>query len=228
MRAGRAAADAAGRFPPVGAPTSDGVVGVGADLEPGTLLAAYRRGLFPMPLDRRAAAAGLVVARPAGRRARSTALRVSRSLRRRRAALRGPGRHRLRRGGARRAPTRPGPAAWITPTSPRPTARLHELGLGPQRRGLGRRRAWPAGSTASPSAGCSPASRCSTAAPTPRRSRSSASSTCSRATAPTASSTCSGRTDHLRTLGAVEVPRSALPRAASPPPARRPLPPRWA
>jgi len=28
-----------------------GVVGVGADLEPGTLLGAYRRGLFPMPLD---------------------------------------------------------------------------------------------------------------------------------------------------------------------------------
>jgi len=29
-----------------------GLVGVGADLEPGTLLAAYRRGLFPMPLGR--------------------------------------------------------------------------------------------------------------------------------------------------------------------------------
>lgn len=28
------------------------VVGIGADLEPGTLLAAYRRGLFPMPLRR--------------------------------------------------------------------------------------------------------------------------------------------------------------------------------
>jgi leucyl/phenylalanyl-tRNA--protein transferase len=32
----------------------DGVCGVGADLEPGTLLAAYRHGLFPMHLDRRA------------------------------------------------------------------------------------------------------------------------------------------------------------------------------
>lgn len=31
----------------------DGLVGVGADLEPGTLLAAYRSGLFPMPLARR-------------------------------------------------------------------------------------------------------------------------------------------------------------------------------
>jgi leucyl/phenylalanyl-tRNA--protein transferase len=29
-----------------------GVVGVGADLEPGTLLAAYRAGLFPMPVGR--------------------------------------------------------------------------------------------------------------------------------------------------------------------------------
>jgi len=31
----------------------EGMVGVGADLEPGTLLAAYRAGIFPMPLGRR-------------------------------------------------------------------------------------------------------------------------------------------------------------------------------
>jgi leucyl/phenylalanyl-tRNA---protein transferase len=31
----------------------DDLVGLGADLEPGTLLSAYRRGLFPMPGDRR-------------------------------------------------------------------------------------------------------------------------------------------------------------------------------
>jgi leucyl/phenylalanyl-tRNA---protein transferase len=39
---------------PVAGPidTSD-IVAVGADLEPGTLLAAYRSGLFPMPFDRR-------------------------------------------------------------------------------------------------------------------------------------------------------------------------------
>jgi len=30
---------------------SDDLVGMGADLEPGTLLAAYRQGLFPMPSD---------------------------------------------------------------------------------------------------------------------------------------------------------------------------------
>ncbi len=32
---------------------SPGLVGVGADLEPGTLLAAYRSGLFPMPLRKK-------------------------------------------------------------------------------------------------------------------------------------------------------------------------------
>ncbi len=39
-------------FPDPGTADEHGVVGVGADLEPGTLLAAYRRGLFPMPLHR--------------------------------------------------------------------------------------------------------------------------------------------------------------------------------
>lgn len=35
-------------------PDADGdVVAIGADLQPGTLLAAYRSGLFPMPHDRR-------------------------------------------------------------------------------------------------------------------------------------------------------------------------------
>ncbi len=42
-------------FPEPGAPgtSPDDLVGLGADLEPGTLLAAYRTGLFPMPLSRR-------------------------------------------------------------------------------------------------------------------------------------------------------------------------------
>ena len=40
------------QFPsPAGA--SDDLVCLGADLEPGTILAAYRSGLFPMPYDRR-------------------------------------------------------------------------------------------------------------------------------------------------------------------------------
>jgi leucyl/phenylalanyl-tRNA--protein transferase len=42
-------------FPDVAALPEDGgaddLVGMGADLEPGTLLAAYRQGLFPMPSD---------------------------------------------------------------------------------------------------------------------------------------------------------------------------------
>ncbi len=37
---------------------ADGICGVGADLEPGTLVAAYRQGLFPMHIDRRARAIG--------------------------------------------------------------------------------------------------------------------------------------------------------------------------
>ena len=39
---------------PTNGPIDDSdIVAVGADLEPGTLLAAYRNGLFPMPFDRR-------------------------------------------------------------------------------------------------------------------------------------------------------------------------------
>jgi len=37
-------------FPPAARARGE-VVGVGADLEPGTLLAAYRAGIFPMPVD---------------------------------------------------------------------------------------------------------------------------------------------------------------------------------
>jgi leucyl/phenylalanyl-tRNA--protein transferase len=37
-------------MPEAEAADSDGIVGTGADLEPGTLLAAYRSGLFPMPI----------------------------------------------------------------------------------------------------------------------------------------------------------------------------------
>jgi leucyl/phenylalanyl-tRNA--protein transferase len=38
------------RFPPADTADEEGIVGIGADLEPGTLLAAYRSGLFPMPV----------------------------------------------------------------------------------------------------------------------------------------------------------------------------------
>lgn len=39
-------------FPPVDTADENGVVGVGADLDPGTILSAYRRGMFPMPVFR--------------------------------------------------------------------------------------------------------------------------------------------------------------------------------
>ena len=42
------------------------IVAVGADLEPGTLLAAYRAGLFPMPFDRREPWLANSRSRPAG------------------------------------------------------------------------------------------------------------------------------------------------------------------
>jgi leucyl/phenylalanyl-tRNA--protein transferase len=37
-------------FPPADSADDDGIVGIGADLEPDTLVAAYSQGLFPMPL----------------------------------------------------------------------------------------------------------------------------------------------------------------------------------
>jgi len=39
------------RFPPAEGAGPDGLVAVGADLEPATLLTAYRSGIFPMPVD---------------------------------------------------------------------------------------------------------------------------------------------------------------------------------
>ena len=40
-------------FPPPASADEHGLVGVGGDLAPGTLLSAYRNGLFPMPVSRR-------------------------------------------------------------------------------------------------------------------------------------------------------------------------------
>ncbi len=39
-------------FPSAATADSDGIVAIGADLAPGTLLAAYRAGIFPMPVGR--------------------------------------------------------------------------------------------------------------------------------------------------------------------------------
>lgn len=44
--------DEAWVFPPAESADEHGIVGVGADLEPATIIAAYSQGLFPMPLER--------------------------------------------------------------------------------------------------------------------------------------------------------------------------------
>jgi leucyl/phenylalanyl-tRNA--protein transferase len=112
-------------FPPVTSADEHGLVGVGGDLEPGTVLAAYRSGLFPMPLGGR---------RPIGWWSPDPraviplgGLRVSRSLRR---SLR---RYELRIDTACEAvieacadPRRP--HGWITPEVRAAYLRLHRMG----------------------------------------------------------------------------------------------------
>ena len=67
-------------FPPLDSLTpGEDFIAVGADLEPGTLLGAYSRGYFPMPVDRKHI--GWFSPDPRGV-IRPGALRVSRSLRR--------------------------------------------------------------------------------------------------------------------------------------------------
>ncbi|HEX6476535.1 MAG TPA: leucyl/phenylalanyl-tRNA--protein transferase [Acidimicrobiales bacterium] len=106
----------------------DEVVAVGADMEPGTLLAAYRSGLFPMPLelagrppvmgwwspDPRAILPldGLRVSRSLARSCRRFELRVN-------TAFEAVGR-------ACASPDRPG--RWITPQISAAYDRLHQLG----------------------------------------------------------------------------------------------------
>jgi leucyl/phenylalanyl-tRNA--protein transferase len=113
-------------FPPADRAV-DEVVGVGADLEPATLLAAYRAGIFPMPLD---GTRGRVLAwwspDPRGILPLD-GLRVSRSLRR------------SRRRFEIRVDTSPAdviaacadrrrPSGWISPAIQSAYLRLHELG----------------------------------------------------------------------------------------------------
>jgi leucyl/phenylalanyl-tRNA--protein transferase len=100
------------------------IVAIGADLEPGTLLAGYRAGLFPMPFDRRRIAwfspdprgvlplDGLVVSRSLRRRLRHFDVRMDTRFR---AVMEACG-----------DPTRPG--AWINRDFVDAYERLHELG----------------------------------------------------------------------------------------------------
>lgn len=102
-----------------------GVVGLGADLEPGTLLAAYRAGVFPMPLRARGPMAwwspdprGVIPL---------DGLRISRSLRRARREFE------VRVDTCfdevvERCADRRRPGGWITPQIREAYGRLHEMG----------------------------------------------------------------------------------------------------
>ncbi|MGH9261827.1 MAG: leucyl/phenylalanyl-tRNA--protein transferase, partial [Acidimicrobiales bacterium] len=104
-------------------------MGFGADLEPGTLLAAYRSGLFPMPVpDRRLGDPELAWWSPDPRGVLPlTGVRVSHSLRRARR------RFEIRVDtafiGVVEACADPGrPGAWITPAVADAYVELHRLG----------------------------------------------------------------------------------------------------
>ena len=112
-------------LPPATNADANGVVGVGADLQPGTLLAAYRAGLFPMPVG---GGRQLVWWSPDPRGVLPLdGLRISRSLRR---SWR---RYEIRVDTAFEAvvascadPSREG--SWITDAMRSAYVRLHELG----------------------------------------------------------------------------------------------------
>ncbi|HMG28602.1 MAG TPA: leucyl/phenylalanyl-tRNA--protein transferase [Jiangellaceae bacterium] len=116
-------------LPPAGQADDDGLVGFGADLEPGTLLAAYRAGLFPMPVpDRRLGDPELAWWSPDPRGVLPlTGVRVSHSLRR--ARRRFEIRVDTAFTGVVEACADPGrPGAWITPAVADAYVDLHRLG----------------------------------------------------------------------------------------------------
>ena len=99
----------------------DGLVAVGADLEPGTLIAAYRRGLFPMPVGRhlawwspdpRAILDNIHIGRTLRRTRRRFEIRVDTAFG---AVIDG-------------CADRRRPGGWITPAVRRAYVRLHDLG----------------------------------------------------------------------------------------------------
>ena len=148
-------------------PTRTDLVGVGADLEPGTLLAAYRTGLFPMPVgsdgplgwwspDPRGVLPldGLSVSRSLRRSLRRYEIRVDTAFETVMRAC----------GGSSRA------GGWITEPFVVAYTRLHELGWAHSVEAWTETVSSSAACTASRSAVSSPASRCSSARWTRRRS----------------------------------------------------------
>jgi leucyl/phenylalanyl-tRNA--protein transferase len=115
-------------LPPAGSADEVGVVAVGGDLEAGTLLAAYRSGLFPMPVHDAGLGSRLAWWSPDPRGILPPdALRVSRSLRRSRR------RYEVRVDTAFEfvldaCADRTRPGAWITPAMRTAYRRLHHLG----------------------------------------------------------------------------------------------------
>ncbi|MGH9042686.1 MAG: leucyl/phenylalanyl-tRNA--protein transferase [Acidimicrobiia bacterium] len=115
------------RLPDPGLADPDGVVGVGGDLAPGTLLAAYRQGLFPMHLDRRGRVLGWWAPDPRGV-IPLDGMRVTRSL------VRSARRFEIRVDSAFAevvaacAEPRPTGGHWIRPAIVDAYCALHELG----------------------------------------------------------------------------------------------------
>ncbi len=101
-----------GGFPTPELADDDGLVGVGADLEPGTLLAAYRHGPVPDAARRGAASAGGRPTRAASSRSTgcASAARCAQSC----GATRSASTPRFARGDGAPAPTRAGRGGWIT------------------------------------------------------------------------------------------------------------------
>jgi leucyl/phenylalanyl-tRNA--protein transferase len=112
-------------FPPATDADENDVVGVGADLEPGTLLLAYRNGLFPMPVTRNGVMAwwspdprgvfeidGVHVSRSLHRSARRFTTTVNRSFDE----------------VVARCADLPRPGGWITPAIRAAYGELHRLG----------------------------------------------------------------------------------------------------
>ena len=199
----RAAADPLAAAAPRHAPTSTVCAASAPTSQPGTLLAAYRIGLFPMPLRKKIV--GWWSPDPRGVLPLD-GLRVTRSLRQsmKRYEVRIDTRFRevMERCGD---PTRP--HGWITPAFVDAYERLFELGWAHSVETYLGRTSWSAACTACGSTGCSPASRCSPSSATRRRWRWSRSSSTSRETGATLLDV-QWKTDHLASLGAVEVSRA--------------------